>query len=140
MATLDDAILLAVQAHHGQKDRAGWPYILHPLRMMLRMKSETEMTVAILHDVIEKTSLTLADLRDAGYAQDMVEAVDSLTRREGETYQELVARARSHPIARKVKIADLEDHLDLRWSPDLQDEDLERLRRYRQACLYLARE
>jgi hypothetical protein len=87
-----------------------------------------------------KDPLTLADLHDAGYAQDVVEAVDSLTRREGETCQELVARAGSHPIARKVKIADLEDHLDLRWSRDLQDEDLERLRRYRQAWLYLAGE
>jgi (p)ppGpp synthase/HD superfamily hydrolase len=137
MATLDDAILLALQAHHGQQDRAGSPYILHPLRLMVRMRSETERIVAVLHDVVEKTSLTLADLRDAGYSSEVVEAVDHLTRRPGETYQDLVERARSNSLACRVKIADLEDHLDLRWSRDLQDEDLDRLRRYRQAWLSL---
>jgi (p)ppGpp synthase/HD superfamily hydrolase len=137
MATLDDAILLAARAHHGQQDRAGAPYILHPLRMMLKMRSEREMVVAVLHDVVEKTPFTLADLRDAGYAADVLDAIDALTRREGETYQELVERAKAKPLARPVKIADLEDHLDLHWSRDLQDEDMDRLRRYRQAWLYL---
>lgn len=137
MPGLDDAIVLAAQAHHGQTDRAGAPYILHPLRMMLRMESDVERVVAVLHDVVEKTPLTLAELRDAGYDAAVVDAVDSLTRREGETYQELVERARANPLACRIKIADLEDHLDLRWSRELRDEDLDRLNRYRNAWLYL---
>jgi (p)ppGpp synthase/HD superfamily hydrolase len=137
MPTLDDAILLAAQAHHGQTDRAGAPYILHPLRMMLHMTSETERIVAALHDVVEKTPLTPADLRQAGYAKDVLDAVDCLTRREGETYQQLLERARSNPLARKVKIADLEDHLDLRWSRSIEGQDLDRLKRYQKAWQFL---
>jgi (p)ppGpp synthase/HD superfamily hydrolase len=137
MATLDDAILLAARAHHGQRDRAGSPYILHSLRMMLRMESDTERMVAVLHDVVEKTPLTLADLVQAGYSEQVVEAVDRLTRREGESYDQLIERARGNPLACAVKIADLEDHMDLRWSGELLDKDLDRLSKYRQAWLYL---
>jgi hypothetical protein len=137
MPTLDDAILLAARVHHGQRDRAGSPYVLHPLRMMLRMESDTERMVAVLHDVVEKTSLTLADLVQAGYSEEVVKAVDCLTRREGESYDHLIERARGNPLACAVKIADLEDHLDLRWSRELADEDLARLKKYRQAWLHL---
>ncbi len=139
MKTLDDAIRLAVEVHYGQKDRAGAPYILHPLRMMVRMRTERAMMVAVLHDVVEKTATTLADLRRAGYAAEVVDAVEALTRREGEAYADLVERARASRLAYAVKIADLEDHLDLRWSKELGDEDLDRLEKYRQAWLHLTR-
>jgi hypothetical protein len=105
--------------------------------VMLHVVSDVERTVAILHDVVEKTPLTLADLREAGYEAQVVDAVDALTKREGETYEELIERARANPLTCKVKIADLEDHLDLRWSRELRDGDLVRLNRYRSAWLYL---
>jgi (p)ppGpp synthase/HD superfamily hydrolase len=137
--TLDDAIALAIRVHQNQTDRGGAPYILHPLRVMLRMVSDVEKTVAILHDVVEKGPVTLDGLRAAGYDVEVVRAIDALTRREGETYQELVERAEADALACKVKIADLEDHLDLRWSRELEVRDVERLNRYRAAWLYLTK-
>lgn len=67
MANLEKAILIATKAHEGQKDKAGKPYILHPLRVMLRMKTTKDMMAAILHDVVEDTDVTLDDLREHGF-------------------------------------------------------------------------
>lgn len=133
MATLEQAILLAVQAHYGQLDRYGRPYILHPLRVMQRMETEAEMTAAILHDIVEDTPYTLDDLRALGYAEEVVAAVDHLSRREGETYEAYIERLRPHPMARRIKLADLEDNMDLRRLNTIGEKDVERLRRYRQA-------
>jgi (p)ppGpp synthase/HD superfamily hydrolase len=133
VAKLEDAILLAVQAHRGQTDKNGLPYILHPLRMMTRMRTEDEMIVAVLHDVVEDTEHTLDDLRQAGYAAHIVEAIDCLTRREDESYEDFTQRARSNPLALRVKLADLEDNMDIRRIADPQERDFERLKRYRRA-------
>lgn len=133
MATLEQAIMLATQAHQGQVDKAGAPYILHPLRLMLRMRSETAMIVAVLHDVIEDTPYTLDDLRAAGYAHEVVAALDCLTRRDGESYAEFIARLQPNDLARAVKLADLEDNMDLSRIADPQPRDLERLHKYRHA-------
>ena len=133
MSPLESAILLAVQSHQGQRDKGGAPYILHPLRMMLRMRSEVEMMVAILHDVVEDTQHTLLDLRQAGYSEQVLEAVDCLTRKDGETYEEFIERVRQNSLARRVKIADLEDNMDIRRISDPQARDWERLKRYRRA-------
>jgi (p)ppGpp synthase/HD superfamily hydrolase len=80
-ATLEDAIGLAVYAHRGQRDKSGEPYILHVLRVMLRQEAETARIAAVLHDVLEDTSVTLADLRQAGYSDAVCTALDCLTRR-----------------------------------------------------------
>ncbi len=133
VATLAEAILLAVQAHYGQLDRYGRPYILHPLRVMQRVETEAEMTAAILHDIVEDTPYTLDDLRALGYAEEVVAAVDHLSRREGETYEAYIERLRPHPMARRIKLADLEDNMDLRRLDTIGEKDVERLRRYRQA-------
>jgi (p)ppGpp synthase/HD superfamily hydrolase len=130
MPTLEDAILLAAQAHRGQKEKGGTPYILHPLRVMFRLESEEERIAAVLHDVIEDTSHTLEGLRAMGYAEAIVEAIDGLTRRENETYEQFIERARGNPIAQRVKIADLEDNMDVRRLPLLTDKDAERLKKY----------
>jgi (p)ppGpp synthase/HD superfamily hydrolase len=140
MATPEDAILLAVQAHQGQKDKAGAPYILHPLRVMLRMGSDVEMMVAVLHDVLEDTQYTLLDLQQAGYPERVLEALDCLTRRENETYGEFIERVKTNPLAHKVKIADLEDNMDIRRISAPQEKDMERLKRYRRAWSALTKE
>jgi (p)ppGpp synthase/HD superfamily hydrolase len=132
-ADLEHAISLAVEAHRGQKDRAGAPYILHPLRMMFRVETDAEKIVAVLHDVVEDTGWTLDRLRAEGFPEDVVAAVDHLTRREGESYDEFVRRAAAHPVARRVKIADLEDNMDVRRTGTVTDEDTERLTRYHRA-------
>jgi (p)ppGpp synthase/HD superfamily hydrolase len=133
MPTLEDAILLAVQAHRGQKDKNGTPYVLHPLRMMLRLMTDAERMVAVLHDVVEDTPHTLEDLRRAGYPEEVVQAVDCLTRRDTETYDEFIERLKPNPLAYKVKIADLEDNMDVRRISEIKESDFERLRRYRKA-------
>jgi (p)ppGpp synthase/HD superfamily hydrolase len=133
MADLEDAILLAANAHRGQTDKAGAPYILHPLRMMLRMQTDAERMAAVLHDVVEDTPWTLDGLRAEGFPDEVMEAVDRLTRREGEPYDDFMRRAAEHPIARRVKIADLEDNLDVRRIAHVTEKDAERLTRYHRA-------
>ncbi|MCA1617999.1 MAG: HD domain-containing protein [Acidobacteria bacterium] len=137
MATVEDAISIAAQAHKGQKDKAGASYLLHPLRMMMRMTSEAAMMAAVLHDVVEDTDWTLERLREEGFSDEVLEAVDCLTHREGESYQEFVERVRANPIARQVKIADLEDNMNIRRISQLGAKDLERLEKYHRAWCVL---
>lgn len=84
MSTLERAIEIAAAAHAGVPDKAGNPYILHPLRVMMRVSSPAERVVAVLHDVVEDTSWTLQALAAEGFAPDVVAAVDALTKRDGE--------------------------------------------------------
>lgn len=135
--TLEDAIRLAADAHRGQLDKCGQPYILHPLRVMLRLESETERIVGVLHDVIEDTRYTPDDLRRMGYSEETLAALDGVTKREGEAYEDFVLRSKANPIARRVKLADLEDNMDPRRTPGNTPKDLERLARYRWACAVL---
>jgi (p)ppGpp synthase/HD superfamily hydrolase len=105
--------------------------------MMLRMGSETEMMVAILHDTVEDTDWTLDRLRQAGFAAEVVQAVECLTHRDQETYEDFIARVQTNPIARKVKLADLEDNMDLRRLSTVTAQDVQRLHKYHQAWLAL---
>ena len=133
MSTLDKAILIAVQAHHGQIDRYGQPYILHPLRMMIRMHSETEKIVAVLHDVIEKSEWTLEDLKMEGFSEEITDAVDKLTKRDGEVYALHVERTKTGSLSRRIKLADLEDNMDPERITDPTAQDEKRLARFREA-------
>jgi (p)ppGpp synthase/HD superfamily hydrolase len=133
VADLEEAIRIALEAHRGQKDRAGAPYVLHPLRVMLRVRTDAERMAAVLHDVVEDTAWTLDDLRARGFPDEVLEAVDRLTRRPGEAYDALVERAAAHPVARRVKLADLEDNLDLRRLEAVSPGDLDRVGRYLRA-------
>lgn len=129
--TLEDAIILAAHAHRGQVDKVGQPYILHVLRVMLREEDETARLVAVLHDVLEDTSVTLAELRAAGYSEQVCAAVDCLTRRRSESYEEMIERiAAATPLARQVKLADLADHLDLQRKAPADPAAAERHARY----------
>lgn len=133
MSTLEKAILLAANAHMGQTDKVGDPYILHPLRVMMKQKSPVARTVAVLHDVVEDSEQTLDDLRAAGFSEEVCAAVDCLTRRDDESYDEMITRILSNPLAQEVKLADLEDNIELRrWLPDDADKK-ERLERYHKA-------
>src|SRR5262245_13101870 len=113
MATLEKAIELATKAHAGQKDKDGHAYILHPLRVMHRVEGDDAKTVAVLHDTIEDTSLTEADLRAAGFGEPIVAAVVALTHSDEEPYAEYVVRCSQSDLARPVKMADLEDNARL---------------------------
>lgn len=140
MPTIEDTIIFATEAHRGQVDKAGIPYILHPLRLMCNQQNDTERIIAVLHDVIEDTDYTLDDLRRMGYEEEIVEAVDCLTRREEETYEEFIQRIKPNRLARCVKLADLQDNMDIRRAGLLQEKDLERLQRYQKAWFELTKD
>ncbi|MCB0987832.1 MAG: hypothetical protein KDB09_08680 [Acidimicrobiales bacterium] len=109
-----DAVRIAREAHSGQADKAGQPYIGHVLRVMGRVDTDVEKMAAALHDVIEDTDATPESLLDLGVPEEVVDAVLALTKRAGETYSDFVDRVGAHPIARQVKIADLADNSDPR--------------------------
>jgi (p)ppGpp synthase/HD superfamily hydrolase len=129
-ATIEDAISIAAIAHRGMKDKSGAPYILHPLRMMMQVKSEEAKMAAVLHDVVEDTAISLEDLRQKGFSEAVLTAVDCLSRREGESYEEFIERVETNPIAREVKIADLEDNMNIRRINEIKPKDLERIEKY----------
>jgi (p)ppGpp synthase/HD superfamily hydrolase len=131
--TIEDAVSLAALAHRGQLDMAGEPYILHPLRVMLQMNDEAARIVAILHDVLEDTTVTSSELRQAGYGEETIEAIEALSKRDGETYEELIGRAAANPVARRVKLADLADNMDRRRLKQTGERDEKRLERYEAA-------
>jgi len=137
MSTLERAIAIAAAAHAGQLDKSGAPYILHPLRVMLRLNSPEERMVAVLHDVVEDTKVTLDDLRAEGFSPEVLRAVDAVTKREGETYEDFVARAGADPIGRRVKLADLEDNSDVKRMAHPTDRDRARLEKYARAIRFL---
>lgn len=137
MSTLAKAIAIAAQAHVDQVDKAGQPYILHPLRMMQRLNHPDAQIVAILHDVVEDTPITLDDLRTAGFAVEIVAAVDAVTRRAEERYAQFIERLQDNPLARQVKLADLEDNMDLKRFSTLTPADLARVERYHRVWVQL---
>ena len=132
MSTLERAIELAARAHAGQVDKAGQPYILHPLRVMLRVSTEAERMAAVLHDVVEDTPLTLAQLAEEGFPAEVLAAVDALTKRPGESRMDAAARAARHAVARTVKLADNAENMDLGRLPAPTDKDRARVREYEQ--------
>lgn len=107
---LMQAITMAAIAHDGQTDKNGAPYIFHPIRVASTFSDETLQAIAVLHDTVEDTTMTLVDL-DLRFPQSVVNAVDALTRRPGEAYEDFILRAKRNPLARQVKIADIRDNL-----------------------------
>lgn len=137
MSTLERAIAIAAKAHEGQTDKAGTAYILHPLRVMLRVTTEEERMAAVLHDAVEDTHVTLELLREEGFPESVVRAVDALTKRPGEDYETFVARAALDPIGRAVKLADLAENSDLSRIASPSEKDIQRVEKYRKAIEYL---
>ncbi|WP_028045846.1 HD domain-containing protein [Cellulomonas sp. URHE0023] len=109
---LDAAVRLATTAHEGQTDKGGEAYIGHPLRVMARVEGDDARMVAVLHDVLEDTPVTAADLLALGCPAAVVAAVDALSKRPGETLDESMRRVAEHPLAVVVKHADLDDNTD----------------------------
>lgn len=132
MSDLDTAIKFAVDAHEGQTDKAGQPYILHPLRVMLAQDNELARIVGVLHDIVEDSAVGHGDIL-AIFGEEVHAAVFAISRQGGEDYFDFVRRAISNPIARQVKIADLRDNMDVsRALPD-DEKNRARLEKYRKA-------
>lgn len=104
---LEKALVIATKAHEGQTDKSGVPYILHPLRVENRCRTDEEKVVALLHDVIEDTNVTASYLLAEGFPPTIVEAVLSVTRNENESYDDFILRSKLNPIGHQVKIHDL---------------------------------
>ena len=109
---LDKAQAICTERHAGQVDKAGEPYYLHPFAVAEAVDGEYAKTVAYLHDIVEDTDATFEWLASQGFPVEVVEAVDAITRREGETYGDYIARVGRNRLARAVKIADLKHNLD----------------------------
>jgi GTP diphosphokinase / guanosine-3',5'-bis(diphosphate) 3'-diphosphatase len=137
MSTLERAIALAAKAHAGQVDKGGHPYILHPLRVMLGMSSLHEQMAAVLHDVVEDTSVTIADLRAEGFPEEVLEAIVALTKTPGEHRIAAAHRAAANPISRVVKLGDVADNMNLKRIPNPTDKDVSRLEEYAHVRLIL---
>ena len=130
---LERAIQIAVQAHAGQKDRAEQPYILHPLRIMFALSTETEQICGVLHDVVEDTDYTFDKLRSEGFSEEVIEALEQLTKRKEEPYDDYITRVLTNPLAIKVKTADLNDNMHLSRLNKITAKDIENMQKYERA-------
>ena len=144
MATLlQKAIDLAVRAHRGFEDPPGEPYIIHPMRVLLAVsqsddahQNERLRCVAILHDTLERTKLTAADLKSAGMPQKVVRAVELLTHDADTPYADYIIKLKPNRLARAVKIADLLDNANLRRVTFRKGKPKDRKRVIRYAASY----
>lgn len=127
------AIKIAFEAHAGQLDRSGLPYVLHPIHVAEQMKDEDTCVVALLHDVIEDTDMTLEDLRTYGFTEAQLEGVRLMTRLEDEDYFDYVRNLKDNPIARAVKIEDLKHNSDKARISVMTEDDQKRLEKYKKA-------
>lgn len=131
---IERAIQIAVAAHAGIKDKGGKPYILHPIKVMMRVETEEEQIVAILHDVVEDTDWTFDALRNEGFSETVIEALETVTKQsENEDYEDFIKRSLRNDIGRKVKIADLLENLDVTRIGELSEKDIKRINKYKKA-------
>jgi len=133
MNSLEKAISIALQAHRGQIQRNGEPYILHPLYVMQQVSGEDERTAAILHDVIEDSVYSLEDLEKEGFSESVLRLVDALTRRRDETYEDYIIRVSKTPEAIPIKMADLKHNMDALRLVEFSSRDGDRMKRYHNA-------
>ena len=131
---LERAIEIAAEAHKGQKDKYGAPYLGHVTRVMNAGVTDSEKIVGALHDVVEDTPWTFDDLRREGFSNEIIEAVRCLTKKsEDEDYDEFTERVRKNPLAVRVKLNDLRDNMDIRRMTEVSEKDVKRLNKYLKA-------
>jgi len=129
---LGTMLVIATNAHAGQFDRGGAPYILHPLKVMHYLKSDDEelMCMALGHDVIEDTAVTYRDLRDAGISERVIAGIRALTKQPGQTYDEYKTGVFASNDAMRVKLADLRHNTDIRRLKGVTEKDIARMAKY----------
>jgi hypothetical protein len=139
--SMEATLAFALGKHWGQVDKAGAPYILHPVRVMLRMSTDEERRVALLHDVMEDCGVTREQLLALGYPKREVEAIAALTKRSSEhgDYMAFIRRVERNPLAARVKLGDLEDNMDLSRLRVISEDVKARWRKYLKAKRHLAR-
>lgn len=137
---IDNALKLALEVHTGQRDKGGKPYILHPIRLAMRLRTDDEelMCIAILHDALEDSKLTVTTLSQLVFSPRVIEAVLALTHIEGESYEDYIKRVALNPDAKRVKIEDLRDNSDITRLKGLSKSDFDRMEKYHRAYIYLS--
>lgn len=127
---------IAYKAHEGQTDKAGVPYIFHPIHIAEQMDNEESCIVALLHDVVEDSNITLEYLSKY-FNEDIIEALRILTKEENDDYVEYIKRVKTNKLATKVKLKDLEHNMDLTRLDEITDDDRNRSKKYSDAIRYL---
>ncbi|MBP3890640.1 MAG: GTP pyrophosphokinase [Solobacterium sp.] len=131
------AIKIAFDAHEKQKDKAGLPYILHPIHLAEQMDTEEEIIVAFLHDVVEDSSYTFEDLESFGFSKEVMDALKLLTHAESIPYRKYIEEIKTNPLARKVKLADLAHNSEISRIENPTQKDYERIQKYAEAIQVL---
>ncbi len=137
---IERAIQLSLDTHKGQQQRNGAPFILHPLYVMQQVKGEVLQTAAVLHDVVEDSSLTLEDLKKEGFSDEVVKLVDAMSKRPDEDYEQYIQRLARTPAAIPIKLADLRHNMDALRLVDFTEKDGLRFQRYHRAYRQLERQ
>ena len=139
MNMLGTAIAIAATCHRDQVDKSGKAYILHPLRMMMRLRTDDVelMAITILHDCMEDCFVTEQDLHEEGMTNRVVDGVIALTRQDGESYEDFIIRCGTNPDAVLVKLEDLRDNSDITRLKGLRQKDHDRIAKYHKAYIYL---
>lgn len=131
------AIILMYNKHKNQLDKGGMPYVLHPFHVAEQMDDEDSTVVALLHDIVEDTSITLNDLVDLGFSKTQIDAISILTHPDGMNYFDYIRRIATNEISLKVKLADLQHNMDLTRIDSVDNRDLERVKKYKKCYDYL---
>lgn len=136
-ANTKKAMILCFEAHKEQVDKSGMPYVFHPLHLAEQMKDEDTTIVALLHDVVEDTDYTLEDLARMGFDEKIIEAIKLMTHADGVPYMDYVAEIKKNPIAKEVKLADLQHNSDLTRLDCIDEKALKRREKYAEAIAFL---
>ena len=127
------ALVISFNAHKEQVDKSGMPYVYHPYRIAEQMEDEYSTCVALLHDVVEDSDITLDDLKNKGFPQEVIEAIALMTHDDDTPYFDYIKRIKTNPIATAVKLADLQDNSNYERLDKVEIKDLQRLEKYREA-------
>ena len=133
------AMIIAYNAHHGQVDKSGVPYIFHPIHVAEQMETEEECIVALLHDTVEDTNITF-EVLEKEFSATVIEALKLLTHDESIDYFDYVRKLKNNPIAKKVKLADLYHDSDITRMENPTEKDWKRKEKYHKAILILLEE
>ena len=132
------AFLLCMVKHWKQKDKAGKRYVWHPIHVMINVKGYNEKIVALLHDIVEDTEVTVPDLKNLKFSKEVIEAVDVITKKKDQEYFSYLKSIKDNSIAKKVKIEDLKHNSDLKRLRSITQNDIDRAIKYKKAIDYLS--
>lgn len=127
------ALKISFNAHKNKVDKSGMPYVFHPFHLAEQMDDEYSVCVALLHDVVEDTDITVEELITKGFPKEVINAIELMTHSDSVPYLDYVKAIKNNPIACKVKLADLEHNSNLSRLDKIDDKALERVAKYKKA-------